>query len=120
MESYRQGEILFIPVQRKKDFEDKVIKNHYNLRKKEDMVIREGEVTGHLHEVVSKDAELYEGNPGRIYGLDLPNGDMLLIAKNGISITHPEHKTLTMPKGDYVIRIQREYDEAEQHRRVMD
>ena len=120
MKGYRQGEILFIPVKREKESLEKLKSQAWNFKAKPDMVIREGEVTGHLHEIVSDGAELFEGDPSRLYGVELPKGDMYLTTDNQIKITHPEHATLVMPKGDYVIRIQREYDEAERYRYVCD
>ena len=124
----RQGEILFIPVQMgDKDTKEKLINN---LTKRVDNVIREGEVTGHKHEVVG-DALMYEGNrlsQGRLYSwendskteLTFPKGDMFLDANDNIVIKHPEHNDLKLDKGQYIIRIQREYDEAERFRRVAD
>lgn len=117
IKAYRQGEILFIPVE--KQSEERVNRLHPT----PDNVIREGEVSGHKHEVIGE-GELKEYNKWMLSGYSvgdnaLPDGDMFLTAKDEIKIVHPEHKTLSLPKGDYVIRIQREYDE-ERARRVLD
>ena len=82
-------------------------------------VIREGELTGHLHEVLEEEAQLVDKSTVNGYYLDMPLGDMILTSKNPISIAHPEHNTLKLPKGMYVVRIQREYDEVGD-RQIMD
>ena len=126
----RQGEILFIPIQLENgEIKEKVLKS---LTRRADNVIREGEVTGHKHEVVGN-AIMFEGsrlaNGTLLYAweqanndkeLTIPKGDMFLDANNNVVIKHPEHADLKLDKGQYIIRIQREYDEAERFRRVAD
>ena len=82
-------------------------------------VIREGEISGHKHEINTGTlVAVPELSRGRIFDtanqdtFNLPRGDMFLTADHQIKITHPEHDTLPLDKGDYVIRIQREYDEG--------
>jgi len=125
---FRQGEILFIPL---KDV-PQWLKDEENLKPMNTKVIREGEVSGHMHEVVGS-GEMFElprnrwDGKTRVYKKDenfgsnyqFPSGDMFLTADNDIVVKHPEHKSLKLKKGDYVIRIQREYDE-EENRRVLD
>jgi hypothetical protein len=75
------------------------------------LIIAEGEATGHKHEVTSGDAELYQ------------EGEILYLRVNSetAELTHQEHKTLTLPKGDYKIEIQREYVVGnEKYRQVRD
>lgn len=118
MKAYRQGELLFIPV----DNPMSATQIKRELGEKAGKVIREGETTGHKHEIegnglvaemngryVSSDGEGSEG-------FSLPNGEMFLTAEDNIVIKHPEHKPLKLDKGNYVVRIKREYDEAENHR----
>ena len=113
---YRQGELLFIKVSVPKEVDQsKMVKS------KGDNCIREGEVSGHKHEVFG--AELMEVTDGNQYykkdataygneRFELPQGQMFLSANNTIEIKHPEHNTLKLEKGEYVIRIQREYEEG--------
>ena len=64
------------------------------------LILAEGEVTGHKHEITEGDAELYQ------------NGDVLYLrvhSKNA-KLTHPEHAPITLPKNDYEISIQKEYE----------
>ena len=94
---YRQGELLFV-------------KGKVKGEKLNHLVIAEGEATGHKHEVVTEDAELYE-----------KDGVMYLRAKDDVEVVHPDHKTLPLPKGDYEIIVQREYVVGnEKYRRVAD
>jgi len=93
--AYRQGEILFEKI-------DNVV--GYNLEKLNTKIIREGELTGHKHEIVGN-AELWKM---QIFG---NTDEMILTADEDVKIIHPEHKTLDLPKGIYKIHIQREYDE---------
>jgi hypothetical protein len=105
MEAYRQGEIVF--VKRTKDVEV----DDSRFIAKGDKVIREGEQTGHLHEIVG-DATLFTARWGR-------ETDMKMTAVDDVVIQHPEHKDLKLPAGEYDIVIQREYDE-ERERYVQD
>lgn len=69
-------------------------------RRLDDLILAEGEVTGHKHEVVCDEAELYE-HEGTLF--------LRVNRSEGATLKHPEHDTLIIPKGDHEIRIQREY-----------
>lgn len=61
-----------------------------------------GEVTGHKHAIADLAAAEVFDVPG--------HGCFISVsAEGGISIVHEEHGTVTLPKGDYAVRIQREY-----------
>ena len=113
LKCYRQGELCFIPLNLPEKFRGQVTGNIMK-----NNVIREGEVTGHMHRA-SENAELYiiegSGNRTNLWAdgeaFALPQGQMFLTSKNTIEISHDEHKTLKLDAGDYIIRIQREYDE---------
>ena len=126
-EYYRQGEILFQRIEIPKGARPKLIER---LKKVENNVIREGEVSGHMHEVVGngclmavgRPADSYvswneikpDGNGGEYKSYSLPdNTDMVITADNTIEIRHPEHGSLKLPKGDYRVVIQQEYDELQ-------
>lgn len=73
--------------------------------------LAEGEVTGHCHEAVGVGVALYETSPDEVY----------LSAPSGAEVTHQEHRTVTVPPGDYDRRIVQEYDHfAEESRAVVD
>lgn len=84
---YRHGDVLIQKVEKVKG------------NKLKHLVIAEGEVTGHAHRVTGGKAELYQ------------DGDTLFLhVEEDATITHEEHKPLTLPVGDYGIKIQREYE----------
>ena len=80
-------------------------------KKRSNLILAEGEATGHKHEITTGEAELYEDN-GTLY---------LRVESDTAKLTHPDHNTITLPKGDYEITIQKEYTvDGEKYRRVMD
>ena len=83
---------------------------------RKDGVIVEGEQTGHMHRV-SKGV-LYDGKPN-VAGWNTPE-QLFLHTDEATEITHDEHTAIRLPKGDYEITFQREYDENNRHRRVID
>lgn len=75
------------------------------------LILAMGETTGHCHQVSEGEAELYE-HDGVVY---------LRIKSEVATIIHEEHKTVTLPKGDYVVRQVQEYDHfSEEARNVRD
>lgn len=95
--AYRQGEILFFKVKSKPHFYQKgtIIK---------DGAIREGEKEGHIHQVVGGDSQL------TLFGDDVKKADtgVLSVLKDAARVEHPEHKSLKLPKGEYVVKVQKE------------
>lgn len=89
--------------------------------KQKDEVIQWGEVTTHAHRVVmfrhdDKRTESWEHLEDETTGTRY-----LRVGKDGIDITHEEHKTIHVPPGEYEVRIVREYDHfAEEARQVVD
>jgi hypothetical protein len=127
--AYRQGELLFVPLG-PSDLEtlefDKKDRVYPSWNKLSTNVIREGEATGHKHEVI----EQTRGTatmlaPATHFLPGLPNmdrvgeEDRLLAIKQPVEVVHPEHRPLNLPIGIYLIIIQREYDEV-RARRIMD
>jgi hypothetical protein len=64
------------------------------------LTLAEGEVTGHRHRISNGDAELFERDGVLLY-LKVLSPTALLI--------HEEHAQITIPQGNWEIRIQREY-----------
>lgn len=64
------------------------------------LVLAEGEVTGHRHVITEGEATLYE-HDGKLY---------LRVESQTALLTHEEHKPLALPRGDYEIQRQREYE----------
>lgn len=73
-------------------------------------VLAEGEVTGHAH-------RLADSRHAGVLGFD---GQLFLsVSGDEATVMHEEHGPVTVPRGSYVIRIQREYHPKE-IRRVVD
>jgi hypothetical protein len=103
MKLYRQGDLLFREI--------KEIPKGIESRKRENGHILEGETTGHIHRIDDLDAaEVLEVGE---------NMFLSVTADGGVSIVHEDHKEITLPKGDYEVIRQREYD-PEKNRQVAD
>ena len=93
---YRQGDILIVPVQElPKGLKEK------------DNVLALGEQTGHNH--VINGAVVYSD----------ANGMQYLQIEKKAQLVHQEHKQIQIPKGQYQVKRQREYNPAA-NRMVMD
>ena len=96
---YRQGDILLKPI-------EKIPKGV----KKKDLVLAEGEVTGHMHQFTDPmNVSCYELNGQQF--VDVINTDVLI---------HNEHDTFSVDKGIYEIIQQREVDLSNEIRKVID
>jgi hypothetical protein len=84
----RQGDVLVIPS-----------KTSISGDKLPHLTLAAGEVTGHRHQISSGEAELFERD-GILY---------LKVLSPTATLTHEEHAGVTIPQGDWEIRIQREY-----------
>jgi len=69
------------------------------VRQRGDLVIAEGESTGHRHIIMDKTATLWE-----------LRGDLYLEVTDPVVLTHDEHKELPIPVGVYKVGIVQEYD----------
>ena len=85
----RQGDVLLIPIHNTKISGKKL----FHLR------LAEGEVTGHSHRISNGQAELYQRD-GVLY---------LRVISPQATLKHEEHRALEIPHGNWMIRIQREY-----------
>lgn len=127
--AFRQGELLFVPV----NWEELTRlgfypgdKNSLSWNELGSYVIREGEITGHKHEVIEREpqtATLFTPIRQFLPGLpdmdNLGNEDKLLTVQQPVEVIHPEHRPLNLAIGIYLIIVQREYDEVKA-RRIMD
>ena len=89
MQPLRQGDVILIPAS-----------ETVNGEKLAHLTLAEGEVTGHRHRITQGEAELYERN-GTLY---------LKVLSPTALLTHEEHQPIAIPKGDWMVRIQREYE----------
>ncbi len=125
--AYRQGELLFVPLD---EVELAVIglKNNSgsSWKKLESNVLREGETTGHKHEVITQTPDassimtpINQFIRGLANMANIGSEDRMLVATTPAEIIHPEHKALALPQGNYLVIVQREYDEVKA-RRILD
>lgn len=85
----RQGDVLFIKTDRIPE----------NLVIKGDNIVAEGKVSDHKHMLM--DGVLYQDE----------KGDLFVNVDTGIAtVTHEEHKSITLPAGNYKVIKQREYE----------
>jgi hypothetical protein len=96
-EFYRQGDILIV----------KVSQLAPGVKKASDKIIALGETTGHKHQISGSatvfDPPAFSGE-GLLKFIEVPESAELI---------HDEHGTITLSKGIYECRRQREYDEKE-------
>lgn len=127
--AYRQGELVFIPLSAEElaGLNPGTLVGSFNRWKKLDTnILREGEATGHMHEVAAESPgaatvlaptrEFTEGLPAMDF---IGSQDRLLVADEPVRVVHPEHRPLALEKAIYLVVIQREYDEV-RARRVID
>jgi len=74
-------------------------------------IVREGEATGHMHEIVGSDFQLY-GHDGRM---------LAEIRSEDCRVVHPEHGSIKLEPGIWEFGETYEYDyEAEESGKVVD
>jgi hypothetical protein len=125
--AYRQGELLFVPLSKEGLASlDPESKSYSSWKKLSTNVLREGEATGHKHEVITQTpdvASILAPASQFIRGLasmaTIGSEDRMLVATRPVEVVHPEHKPLNLPEGSYLVIIQREYDEIKA-RRILD
>lgn len=91
---YRQGDVLIVAV---KAIPSKLRAIPRNGR----IVLAEGEATGHAHVITDEEAALY--------GTDLAERYLSVLAEGGVLLTHEEHDAILIPLGTYQVIRQREY-----------
>jgi len=104
MKQFYQGDIPILEMKKKEGLKFK--------KMEENVVVAEGETTGHLHIVKVKDkadVEIAQDENG--YYFKVNSGEAV--------ITHPEHPEITFGHGLWFVGRQFEYDELEE-KRVLD
>ena len=92
MKAYRQGDVSIMAVNSVPKQARKV---------KGELVLARGEVTGHAHRIIEGQAFLYRLATGILY---------LRVLSEFAKLYHEEHEDIVLPKGDYEVRQQREWD----------
>ena len=88
MQPIRQGDVILLPVPQ---VEGEKIPH---------LILAEGEVTGHKHRIAEGEAQLSQKDD--IFYLRVFSDKALL--------AHEEHKAICIPQGNWMVRIQREYE----------
>lgn len=97
---YRQGDVLL----------KQIDKLPGGITKKDDLVVKEGEATGHKHEFVGEGVALYLADTRLYAEVAVP-----------VPIIHPDHEKIIIDPGVYEIGDEREYDYYENDfRKVVD
>jgi len=81
------------------------------------VILAAGELTGHHHAIASKDAALFDRADD---DAALALGERILSARRKVTLRHEEHAPIELPKGNYIVRTQVEYDPTTMARRVED
>ena len=74
-----------------------------------DVILAEGEVTGHAHRIASKAVSMWSDGAQAYITVDAP-----------ADLTHEEHRTITIPPGTYKVVRQREWSLESEWRQVAD
>lgn len=88
--NYRHGDVLLIPV----------ATIPKQATKQKNLVLAEGEVTGHSHQITEGVAHLFKWDE-KMY---------LKVKSERAALTHEEHKRIDLPAGDYEVIIQKDYE----------
>ena len=85
-------------------------------------VLAYGEVTGHAHALPAAQATLYgmSDDLAQLLGIAAQPGDRVLDVREDTALTHEEHDTIPIPAGQYLVRRQREWTDADEPRQVAD
>src|SRR5688572_4056500 len=92
MKAYRQGDVSIMAVKAMPKQARKV---------KGELVLARGELTGHAHRIVEGQASLHSLIDGAMF---------LRVTSRFAKLYHEEHEDIRLPKGDYEVRRQREFD----------
>jgi hypothetical protein len=88
---WRQGDVLFAKIETIPD----------SIQRRADLVLAEGEVTGHRHRIQDEaTAELWAGQDGLLY---------LKVIADEATVIHDEHAAIRLERGLYRVWQQREY-----------
>lgn len=91
MKAYRQGDVSIIAATQLPKGASRV---------KGEPILARGELTGHAHRIVQGQVQLYQ------LGVML----YLRVLSEVAKLYHEEHEDVVLPKGDYEVRRQREFD----------
>ena len=92
MQAYRQGDVSIMAAKKMPKGARRV---------QGEPILARGEVTGHTHRIIEGQVRLYQLAAGIMY---------LRVLSEFAKLYHEEHEDIVLPKGDYEVRQQREWD----------
>lgn len=92
---YRQGDVLLVPVTG--------VPHGWQRWAGREIILAEGEATGHAHRVEGEGAVMYVNSP------DMATAARILQLALPAKVTHEEHAPIDLPAGTYSVLRQREY-----------
>jgi hypothetical protein len=106
---FRQGDVLLIPTESIPDDAQLVARDN------ERIVLAYGEATGHAHAILEQEAKLFA-----LTDSEVDDRFLHITSSIGADLVHEEHSTIHLPRGDYIVRRQREYEPQAAPRTVAD
>ena len=94
---YRQGDVLFVPI-------DSIPTERGRVQTRDPrgrIVLAEGEATGHAHAISEEGAHLYGEDPERRF--------LRVLDEGGVDLVHEEHATIHLEPGSYRVIRQRHW-----------
>jgi hypothetical protein len=104
MKKFRHGDVII----------KKIDNTDLKLESAKEVILAEGEMTGHFHKVLPKT------NDVKIEFVNTDEGITFKIDGGNAILVHEEHETIELEPGIYQSYIQQEYDPIEYRRKVMD
>lgn len=83
-------------------------------------VLAHGEVTGHAHALPASCTAMFAPSDDLKRLLGLEDGDRILRVEEPTQLAHEEHSAIAIPAGDFIVRRQREWTDAEEPIQVAD
>jgi hypothetical protein len=103
----RQGDVLLLAVE--------TLKGKKQPNQNGQVILALGESHTHCHALAEKEADLYIEGTKKFLEVCLMQGAALKVdMTNGDTLTHPRHFPITVPKGNYEVRIQKQWDYMKQ------
>ena len=117
---YQQGDVVMYKLNDEdfKEYDNENKGNQYDIVNYDGQthtkaVLAFGEVTGHTHrvemsEMLEDAGVVLHMDYNRKAGIDVPNAFQVL--NDSVELQHEEHDTITLPPGNYVVKIVREFN----------
>jgi hypothetical protein len=103
----RQGDVLIMSVDK--------ISGKKQKRENGKIILALGESHTHCHAIADKETDLFLDGTRKFLEICFDKGASLKVdMTNDDTLTHPRHFPITLPKGNYEVRIQKQWDYMKQ------